>query len=499
MSAGEGNIVSLGVEGDQPSGATGTGFGAWPALVALGALAFLLLPTGADMGRPSLERILILRSVAAGCVAGIGFLPIRRWWAPAASAALSCALGLGLLMWLAPPRLTPAKLVAFTVAGLLVSSTLASSLAAIGARSRRAAQALALTVVLLMALVFAGVLPGVTNAAKRAERASSLSAHPAPEKYSMDGWAFLRAYDLMKQGWGYYDAFARGMADDSRYTAQPLKSPFNYREPFVFVLWRVLPGDSGLALWGWFVAYALLTMGVSYALASSLVRPAAAILAPITLLSHYTFFFWAIPWFTLTEVWAAGLGVAAVMCLLRGWRVSSLLLLTAAVAARELMLLLAVVWLVAWWLSDRSSKNWWFPTAALVGPAVVLGAHLASAPQSIGGVGSVSQWLHGAPEYLVGAVRFGYRQVPAGNWIALVVAAAALVGAVLARPRWRVGALVTATALPLLMLLAVSKDQWHYYWGACFTPLLVSIAPGVFSRLMPRESCGSGSPGAGPG
>jgi hypothetical protein len=451
----------------------------------LGALAFLLLPTGADMGRPLLERILILRAVAAGCVVGVGFMSARRWWAPAAVAGLSCAAGLGLLVWLAPPQLDPAKLVTHSLAGLLVSGTLASVLAAVGSRSRLAVQVLALAVVLLMALVFAGALPGVAKVAKRAERASRLNVHPAPEKYAMDGWSFLRTYDLMKQGWGYYSAFAQGITDDSRHDETYIVSPYNYREPFVFYLWRALPGDSGRALWGWFVLYALLVMVSSYVLASTFVQPAVALLAPITLVGYYTFFFWASTWFALTEVWAAGFGVAAVMCLVRGWRVPSLILLVAAVAAREFMLLLVAAWLVAWWLSGRRRQNAWFAVLAVLGPTLVLGAHLLAAPHTSGGSGEVSHWLHGGPDRLVAALRFGYRAVPAGSLISLGIAAAAVAGAALVRPRWKAGALVSATLLPTAMLLAVSAGEWHYYWGAFYTPLAISLAPLLAVRAMP--------------
>jgi hypothetical protein len=66
-----------------------------------------------------------------------------------------------------------------------------------------------------------------------------------------------------------------------------------------------------------------------------------------------------------------------------------------------------------------------------------------------------------------------------------VIAAAAIVAAALARPRWRAGALICATVLPILFLLSISAGEWHYYWGAFYTPLAVAVAPGLFGRILP--------------
>lgn len=452
---------------------------------ALGAIAFLLLPTGADVGHPSHSAMLAMRGVAAGCVVGLALSRPRVWWWLPAANASACAAGLLLLMRFARPALSWRALAFAWALGLVAGLVMSFVLTYVAERAPRAAQVIALSAVLAILLVVAGVLPGFATPSKRHARAAQLSAHPQPEKYAMDGWSFLRTYDLMKQGRGYHDAFAQGIIDDSRHDASAIQAPFNYREPFVFELWRILPGDSGRALWGWFVLYVALVMIAAYLLAAALVRPAAALLAPILLVSYYTYFLWASSWFLLTEVWAAGFAVAAVMCLVRGWRIPSLVFLIAAVAAREFMLILVVAWLAAWWFSDRRKETVWLPLVAIAGPVLVLLAHLWALPHTSAGLGSVTAWLHGGPERLVNALKFGYRDVPAGGLVALGVGAAALAGAAMARPRWKMAVLLSATAIPTLFLLTVSQGEWHYYWGAVYSPLAIAIAPTLLSRLMP--------------
>jgi hypothetical protein len=202
------------------------------------------------------------------------------------------------------------------------------------------------------------------------------------------------------------------------------------------------------------------------------------------MVGFFFYFFWVTSWFTVTEVWAAGFGVAAAMCLARKWWIPSLLLLTAAVAAREFMVVLIPAWLLAWWFSNRRS-GWWFPVATVLGPFAVLGAHFLAVPRTIGTAADVRAWLLGGPAVLVAALRFGFDEVPSGPWVSLAISAAAIASAFLARPRWRMAALAAATVLPTLFLLTFSGGMWHYYWGAFYTPLAIAIAPGVFGRVLP--------------
>jgi hypothetical protein len=231
----------------------------------------------------------------------------------------------------------------------------------------------------------------------------------------------------------------------------------------------------------------------SYVLASSLVARGVALLAPIALTAWFSWFFWVTTEYALIEVWAAGFGLAAMMCLVRGWKVSSLVLLTAAVAAREFMVLLIPAWILVWWLSEDRRGNWWLAVTAIAGPAVVLVGHFLMVPPTTGAPSAVDRWMHGGLPRLLDALRYGYGYMPGQSWIPLAIAACAIAAAALAQPRWKMAALLAATALPTLFLFSFSGGTWQDYWGGFFIPLAASIAPGVLGRLLPPEAPASAS------
>lgn len=466
------------------------------ACVALGALSCLLLPVNATTStlrsvEPLALGSAIACSLVAGCVVGLLGAGLERGWMIAACSAAAACLGLAAFAALGPARFSAFGFAAAT----LVAAGAGLTVAAL-ARTRRAflAETVAVAVVLLVALWFAGVLPGPLAGNPASQRHAALAEAPQPEHYTFDGKLFLRTYLLMKGGEGYYQAFGQAIAEDSRHDDAFLTSPFNYREPLLFEIWRVLPGSDGNALFAWFVIWSLATMIAAYLLASRLVEPGVALLAPVALTAFYYYFWWAGLWFMIVELWAAGLAVIAVAALVRERRIASIIALTAAVATREFMVLLIPAWVIAWWLSGRGEhkRTWWLPVLAIAGPAAVLAAHLLAIPRLAPGGSGATAWLHGGPERAVAALRFGWNSSVSFDWAPLALAAAALAAAALARPRWRTGALLAVTVIPTLFLSTISGGEPWRYWGAFYTPLAVAIAPGILGRLMP--ACADESP-----
>ena len=450
------------------------------------AIAACVLPLIHDY-EPLVRGSIVARGVMAGCVAGLVCAAVRPRWVGAAVAAAGTAIGV-LLVGLADRAY-------FDAAGLALGVVCAAAVAlGLGALSsvkwRLAAEVAALGAVLLVALWFAGVLPGALADGPRQARSADVATVPQPEQYGFDGLDYLRTYHLMKQGMGFYDAFKQGQIEDARHDATFLTSPFNYREPFLFEVWRLLPGSNGGDLLDWFIVWSLVALVVTYLLASSLTEPGPALLASVCLIPFLFYLWWTSTWFLSAEIWAAPLGVAAVACLLRRWRIAGLVLLIAAVATRELMVLLVPAWLVGWGIADRGRlrSTWWVPAVAVLGPAVVLGAHVLAVPPLATGGSGIAGWLHGGPSHLLAALRFGWQVVPHGAWVPLTAAAAAIVAAVIALPRWRMAALLAATLLPPLFLLVAGSGPWDYYWGAVYTPLAVAVAPGIVGRLLPPRS-----------
>ena len=399
------------------------------------ALGYVLLPVDPQFSA-AIPAMTMFRGLLAGCVAGLLVVsPNPRWTAPAA-AALGIAIGTAVIARVAPGGLSTAPLLVGLALGIgtaiLLSWLVSSNMTVV-------AETLAVLAVLVVMLWCVGWLPGaIRNGAGFGVRQTELSVAPQPEGYAFDGNAFLRTYYLMKGGEGYYAAFLQGLDDDLRYGQGTgplvLGSPFNYREPFVFYLWRVLPGASGAALFSWFVVYSALVLVCSYVLASSLAARGVALLAPIALVAWFYYFFWAAFVFLLPEVWAAGFGLAAIMCLMRRWRIPSLVLLATAVAAREFMVLLIPAWLLVWWFAGNRKANWWFPAAAILGPVFVLGAFFLTVPATFAGGGGLGAWMHGGASNLIAMLRFGSANLPAGKWLSLAIAAMAIAGAAMARP-----------------------------------------------------------------
>ena len=464
------------------------------AMVGLGATAYVLLPI---VENPTVVfGSLVARAVVAGCVVGLLGTQIRtRWVVPAcaAGASLLGCVGLGALDGL---YLNGSGL----LLGLVVGAALAFAVAALGwAGQKLVAQIGCVVVVLLVALWFAGVFPGPLTQQAAQLRTPMLSAVPQPEQYNFDGRIYLRTYYLMKAGGGYYQSFRRALADDQRYTYSSLVSPFNYREPLLFEFWKVLPGSDANALFDWFVVWSLLTMGAAYALSSALVEPGVALLAPIALVRFFYFLYWVGSWFTMAEVWAVGIAIAAFAALMRKQRILSLALLIVAVAAREFMIVFVPVWIVVWWMSGPKSRkaSWWFPAVAAFGPVAVIAIHVLSVPPlSPGATGALgaSAWLHSGFTELITALRFSWSstltatQFPQETMLPIFIVLIAIAAAALAKPRWRMAALVVATTLPLLFLFALRGNVWEYYWGGFYTPLAAAIAPGVLGRWMPARS-----------
>jgi hypothetical protein len=447
------------------------------------AIGYVLLPDLSTLSVLALPTMTVFRCLLAGCIAGLLVVRPNPWWATTAATAAGIGVGTIIVTLVTPVGVY----VVPTILGLVLGCDVALLLALLVSSDHTiVAEALALVILIAVMLWSGGFLRGVPGTFGY-ERRQVMSAALQPEQYAFDGSIYLRTYELMKQGQDFYQAQRDAIIGDSRHDVSFITTPFNYREPFVFYLWHVLPGNSAATLMDWFAVFSVLVLVCSYVLASSLVARGVALLAPAAMTSWFCFIFWPGKWFAITEVWAAGFGVAAAMCLVRRWRVPSLVLLTAAVAAREFMAVLVPAWLAAWWWSGHRRTDWWLPAAAVAAPALVLSAHLLAVPATSGGGAGIAAWLQGGPARLIAAMRFGFALMPAGSWVSIFIGAAAIASAAVARPRWRMAALLAVTVLPTLFLLVFSGGEWHYYWGAFYMPLAVSVAPGAIGRLLPAD------------
>lgn len=448
-----------------------------------GCVAYLIVP---DLGVPEVASLTgWVRAGVAGAVAGLTCREVPPPWMAAGVAGMVTMVG-----WVFV-ALSSGTAPASGLLGTLLAAAIAFGLSWLAGRAdARLPQAGALVVVIWAALALSGVAPGGLQLLGAEARQAGLSMQPVPETYDFDGQIYLRTRDLMKQGSGYYEAFRQAVIGHANMDGSSLTSPFSFRQPLLFYMWRVLPGATPYHLWQWFLVFSLVALVLSYLVAVVFVEPGPALLAPIALLSFFTFFWWDGFWFTMTEPWAAFVGLAALATLLRRQWVASLLLLIVATATREFMVLLVPVWLAAWWFSGTREQRlsmWWFAFGSVLGPIAVVAAHVLLAPVYGGGSASLSAWSQGGLGQLLSALRFGWNFMPGFAWLAVALPLLTLAGAVMLKPRWMQVSMILLVCLPLLFLLVVSSGQWGLYWGAFFTPLAAAVAPSVLSRLMPSD------------
>jgi hypothetical protein len=192
-----------------------------------------------------------LRAVVCGLIVGLvvrGALEI----VPAAALAVAAAL-LGVVVActavggqaLAAPAAAEFALIAAIAAGVAAATGWACS------RGRRSAAALAAVVFVAMLFLHqTGVLPGEPRS-KTADFRASLAVEPAAEQYAFDGYIYLRINHLMQSGMPYYDAFLQAFDQDSRLSGSP-PGLLNIRQPWIFELWKVLPGPPGAKVRYWY-------------------------------------------------------------------------------------------------------------------------------------------------------------------------------------------------------------------------------------------------------
>jgi len=466
----------------------------WVAAGIAALLCFVLFPT-VSRSHAVAAQGMIWRGALAGAACGLSLGGSRRYVPSIVLALAASVLGLCALRF--------GSVVPVALHGAAYALALAA-LAAAGAvmlRAPRVPAWVALAVASALLVASLGWCAGVYGANHHAfaERTSTLSVAPVPGKYDFDGDIFIRTYQLMRTGQGYYRAFATAWTQDRRQFGQQMTSRFNVREPALFYLWTAIPGPPEAAtLLVAFLVFSAASVVVCYVFSATFVDPGVALLGGVAMVSYYAWFALTKTWFTFAEVWAGAIVVLALLLLARRRWLASAVVLVLAVAVRELAVLFVPVWLVAWAVPDAGGERvsgerrraaWALGVAAL-GSALVLAVHLSLAPVAHGGVAAgVSTWLRVAGlSGVTSAYTYGLARMPFGGWFgpwAIVLATAGSLLLPSRRLRW---SLLAAVLVPLAFLFAFTNGVYGYYWGGIAQPTVFAMAPLVFARLAPRHT-----------
>ncbi|MDQ1401866.1 MAG: hypothetical protein QOG03_182 [Actinomycetota bacterium] len=262
--------------------------------------------------------------------------------------------------------------------------------------------------------------------------------------------------DRMRAGEGYY----RAMRDSLQANTSLPDSPRAFREPTMFVVWRLLP--SAESRWVAFVLLALAAGVLTAATASTPLAGPAVALYLLHAARPRDGGLWIDQNF-LTELWSGALVVIALSAWRRGLARITVIMSMVAVAVRELAFPLLIGGLLA--SRVRRRRAVWL--VAIMATIAGTGLHFVLAAQQTSSSGSQAMLLGtGGPDRLLDLAGVGFPH-------------RTLAGAVLlALGWWRVsrdGALLRfigpILALPLIGL-AVGRD----YWGFVVVPVLVVLA-----------------------
>ena len=416
-----------------------------------------------------------LRAVVCGLIVGLVVRGAREI-APAAALAVAAAL-LGVVVAFVhiggPVLVAPAPAECALIAAMAAGVAAATGWAR--ARGRRAAAAI-VAVVFVAALFLhqAGVLPGEPRSTTADFRAS-LAVEPPPEQYSFDGYIYLRINHLMQAGTPYYDAFVQAFDEDARLTGAPTQL-FNIRQPWLFELWKLLPGPPGAKVWYWFIALVVGTMLAAYGLARRFVEPAAALVAPVAL-GGYFLMPALTPWFPLSEFWVGCLAVWFLYAMVTERWTAGAVLAVVAFSFRELMLILVPVYVIWWVFSRRRREGIVGLVFVIAGPLVLMTLHAAWAPVAGQSASGAAHWLQGGFSRLVEAMRFSGDLAPQSRWTYLAAPALAFAGALLTRATWTKAVLCAGVTVPVVVLTVFSGGLWNNYWGAIAMPAILALTP----------------------
>lgn len=435
-------------------------------------------------GVVQLTATLVVRAIFVGLVVGLLVGSRTPAWAAAAIGASGTSFGLLLSMRM------PAQ-------GLFLAAVVLSALVAVLVRSialadgRHGVAVVGVGLVVVTYLWLLGVLPGPFTETHDVHMTYSMDKLSRP--WVFDGAIFTRTEEAVRRGEAFYPAFRRAVEEDERRLGTPTVL-FNYREPYLFWLWSVLPGQGPQALWWYYVVLSTLALVPAYLIASRLVHPGAALAAPM-LLTPFLYWLGYSQCYMFAEVWAGLMMLFAALAVVRQRWLLGAVLLTVAVAFRELAVVFIPAFVAAWAAAPERRNEIPALAVLVLGPAAVLGAHIAMAPVSRSAAGlDFSSWLHGGLRPLIASLSFGSKTSLFGPYLAQAAPVAAFVGGFFARPRWRAVLLSGSVLFATVFLFAVSRSEFGFYWGAILTPLSLCLGVSVLSPLAPSGSDDDAAP-----
>lgn len=330
---------------------------------------------------------------------------------------------------------------------------------------RKSGEKLAIVVLCLLALQLL-----ITGALEGKQIIGQLST-PLGAIYTTDMRAFLKTYQLMKNGGDFYNSFATGMGG---LRANVFHGDINaWRQPLLFYIWKALPG-YGIGIYFFWEAVVIGVLLFSYLIARKFLPLGLAIISPFILLPYFHF---SLVDLTILqpEWWAVSCVIFGLGFYLYKKYFLMGIFLALSLAIRELTIIpVAAILLI---VITRNKKH----LLKIAGPIGVFAAYyvFCHLPHIFH---FQTEWLRSARNGNLSAIHslFAY-----SSWSYLlgqfrpflVLLSLSLISFIKNR---RI--ILLATFLPfflfaLLIAAAGGIDQTRDYWGIYFVPLLLISAP----------------------
>jgi len=404
-------------------------------------------------------------NVYAGILfATLFWFALHRWWAVAPAWTVPALVGLGMahvVRLRALPYVLPVPVV---MAALLPAGPLWPGVAAaavLPGLTALAAMRLRLLPLATVALILLGF---AAQAWRQPKLDAELAAKPAPESYSYDPYIYLRTHHLMREGRGYYEAFAAANVDDARLDRPPA-SVLGWRLPTVAWLWRL----AGLR--AAFVAFAMAAVVLAFLVARE-VSGAGFAQLPAALVCGCEWSGASSTRLLFHEYWALPLALGAALLFLQG-RVRTAAALSAFVPLVREVFVFPLAAGAA--VEHRKPAPWIIAGACAL---ALYAAHALAVRAVVPDAGFGAGHLQGGGVRLVTAsLEFSWLATTGSRWYIGGLCLLGIAGLARVTPvRSRAYLLALAVLPPLLFL--VWGNRWQSYWGLAYTPFaILGLAP----------------------
>lgn len=182
-----------------------------------------------------------------------------------------------------------------------------------------------------------------------------LSREPVSETYRTDMDDFLKTYYLMEKGNDYYSSFKTAV-ELNAFRSEVSANLWSWRLPTIFYIWKILPGQSGIAIYFLFLLVSSACLFLSYEIVAPMLGARFALLSPY-LLFPYLHFASRDSTLLQTEWWGMFLFLCGVYFVVKQKLKQATVLFVLAVVIRELFVIPLTIALVV--LLLKKNKHWW--------------------------------------------------------------------------------------------------------------------------------------------